>query len=177
MSHPASTYRQFSVQGSTPLGLVVMLYDGAIAAIRQAVTAIEVGDIARKCLHLNRASAIIAQLEGTLNFTQGGEVARTLKSLYVYTRGQLLKGNLENSAEILRAVIDKLSTVREAWHEADHRPPATAPETSEAADSSSAVPSLEAAPSPPPRAPVRAAGGNPYASSPGREPGSWRVSA
>ena len=37
MSHSARTYRQFSVQGATPLGLVVMLYDGAIAAIQRAI--------------------------------------------------------------------------------------------------------------------------------------------
>lgn len=59
MNHPALAYRQFSVQGSTPLGLVVMLYDGAIAAMLRAVTAIEAHDIQTKCNHLNRALAII----------------------------------------------------------------------------------------------------------------------
>ena len=71
MNHPAHAYRQFSVQGATPLGLVVMLYDGAIAALQRAVTAIEAHDIPKKCNHLNRAQAIIVQLEGTLNFGAG----------------------------------------------------------------------------------------------------------
>ena len=56
MRHPASAYRQFSVQGATPLGLVVMLYDGAIAAMQRAADAIEADDIANKCHHLNRAT-------------------------------------------------------------------------------------------------------------------------
>jgi flagellar protein FliS len=98
-----------------------MLYDGAIAAMNRAVASIEMHDIHSKCTHLKRALAIIAQLEGTLNFEQGGEVAQTLKSLYTYARTQVLKANLENSAEILRALIGKLSNVREAWSEADHR--------------------------------------------------------
>jgi flagellar secretion chaperone FliS len=122
MSHPARTYRQFSVQGATPLGLVVMLYDGAIAAIRRAAVAIEMGDVQQKCTDLNRALAIIAQLEGTLNFELGGEVAKTLKALYVYSRSQMLRANLENSSPILVSLIDKLATVREAWHSADTRP-------------------------------------------------------
>ena len=91
MSHPAHAYRQFSVQGATPLGLVVMLYDGAIAAMQRAITAIEARDIQKKCAHLNRALAIIAQLEGTLNFELGGEVAKTLKSLYMFARTELPK--------------------------------------------------------------------------------------
>jgi len=123
MNYPALTYRQFSVQGATPLGLVVMLYDGAIAALQRAAAAIEAHDIEKKCTHLNRALAIIAQLEGTLNFELGGEVAQTLKSFYVYARVQALKANIENSPEILRSLIEKFASVREAWHEAEHRPP------------------------------------------------------
>ncbi len=152
MSNPAlNTYRQFSVQGATPLGLVVMLYDGAIAALQRAVSAMEAGDIPRKCSQLNRALAIIAQLEGTLNFQQGGEVARTLQYLYTYSRGQMLKANIENSPELLRSLIEKLSTVREAWYEADHQP------------------------SPPPSPP----GGeeSPHPPAPPPKPGSWRMAA
>jgi flagellar protein FliS len=135
-----------------------MLYDGAIAAMQRAVSAIEAYDIPKKCTHLNRAQAIIMQLEGTLNFELGGEVAQTLKALYVYARAQMLKANIENSAETLRSLIDKLSTVREAWYEADHRP-TTAPPASPSISPST------------PRSDEY-----PHASSPTPEPGSWRLS-
>jgi flagellar protein FliS len=102
-----------------------MLYDGAIAALRRAVTAIEGQDIPGKCNHLKRATAIILQLDGTLNMELGGEVAQTLKALYRYARAQMLKANIENSPQVLHSLIEKLSTVREAWNEADHRPPAS----------------------------------------------------
>jgi flagellar protein FliS len=121
MNHPALTYRQFSVQGAPPLGLVAMLYDGAITFMQRAVAAIEAHDIEKKCQHLNRALAIIAQLEGSLNFELGGEVAQTLKSLYVYARAQAMKAHAENSAEILRALIENFTTVRDAWHEGERR--------------------------------------------------------
>lgn len=124
MKKPELTYRQFSVQGATPIGLVVMLYDGAIAAMHRAAAAIEAHNIPEKCTQLNRAVAIIAQLEGTLNFELGGEVARILKCLYVYARAQLLKANVENSVAVLDSLIAKLSTVRDAWHQAA-QPPAT----------------------------------------------------
>jgi flagellar protein FliS len=121
MRNPALAYRQFSVQGATPLGLVVLLYDGAIAFLQRAGAAIEARDVAKKCDNLNRALAIIAQLEGSLNFEQGGEVARTLKSFYVYARAQAMKAHIENSTEILRSLIEHLRTVRDAWRESERR--------------------------------------------------------
>jgi flagellar protein FliS len=173
MRHPASAYRQFSVQGSTPLGLVVMLYDGVIADMQRAVGAIEAHDIQKKCAHISRALAIIAQLEGTLNFEKGGEVAQTLKSLYVYARAQAMKANLENSPEILRSLIEKFTTVREAWNEADHQPSA-APETpaGSGGEIGKREPSAERPSAPP--GPRRQ---SPYGPTTETEGGSWNLSA
>jgi flagellar secretion chaperone FliS len=123
MRKPALAYRRNSVRGATPLGLIVLLYDGVIAALQRAMVAIEAVDTTEKCQHLARAQAIILQLEGTLNFAAGGEVAQTLKALYVHARGQILKANIENSPQILRILTAKISKVREAWNAADHRPP------------------------------------------------------
>jgi flagellar protein FliS len=175
MKNPALAYRQFSVQSATPLGLVVMLYDGAIAAMERAAVAMETHNISGKCTQLNRAQAIILQLEGTLNFEVGGEVAKTLKALYVYARGQMLKSNIENSPRILRALMEKFATVREAWYEADRRP---------AASAEGSV-NHEPAPVTPPATPRRAtqypaapaAEKSPYGSSPEPELGSWNLSA
>ena len=174
MRNPAHTYRQFSVQGATPLGLVVMLYDGAIAFLLRAVTAIEAHDIPQKCTHLNRALAIIAQLEGSLNFELGGEVARTLKSFYVYARTQAMKANVENSPEMLRSLIEKFSTVRDAWYEAEHRP-STSPSTP-ASGGSPREAWYEAQHGQQPSPSTPASEESPYAPSPTPEPGSWRMS-
>jgi flagellar protein FliS len=127
-----------------------MLYDGAIASMQRAVTAIEVHDIQKKCHHLKRALAIILQLEGTLNMELGGEPAQTLKAFYLYARAQATKANIENSSEILRSLIEKFSTVREAWYQAEHRPP--------------------------PSAPSSASERSPHAPSPSPESGSFRIS-
>ena len=119
MKSPAHAYRQLSVEGATPLALVAMLYDSAIAAFLRAIEAIEARDIEKKCQHLNRALAIIIQLEGTLNFELGGEIARNLQAFYMYARAQAMRANAENSAEILRSLIEHLETVRDAWREGE----------------------------------------------------------
>ena len=45
-------------------------------------------------------------------------MAQTLKALYVYARGQILKANLENSPQFFAPLVGKFATVREAWYEA-----------------------------------------------------------
>ena len=175
MRNPALAYRQLSVQGATPLGLVVMLYDGAIAAIRRAAVAIGAGDISEKCTHLTRAQAIILQLEGTLNFAAGGEVAQTLKALYVYARAQMLRANIESSPQILNLLVEKLATVREAWYEADRR----APEPPMASGSEGFIggpaPKPMGDPELVPSAPIKQ--NSPYAPSSVAERRSWDLSA
>jgi flagellar protein FliS len=121
MRKAVHVYRQFSVQGATPMGLVVMLYDGAIIFLQRALAAMEAGDIQKKCAHLKRALAIIVQLEGILDFQQGGEAAQTLKALYIHARAQAMKANIENSPEILRPLIEEFTSVRDAWREGEQR--------------------------------------------------------
>lgn len=121
MKKPALIYRQFAVQGATDLGLVVMLYEGATTVLERAVAAIEAHDIEKKCKHLKGALAIIVQLEGTLDFQRGGEVARELKAFYMHARAQVTKANIENSAGILRSLIEEFTTLCEAWRAAEHR--------------------------------------------------------
>jgi flagellar protein FliS len=119
MTHPALTYRQLAVQGATPVGSIVMLYDGAIGAMQRGIGAMEACDVEKKCAHLNRALAIIVYLEGILNLAQGGEIAQNLKRFYVHARTSLLQASIKNSKEILASLIQQFSELREAWQEVE----------------------------------------------------------
>ena len=120
MNHPAASYRQVAAQSASGVGLVVMLYDGAIAALDRATAALEAGEIERKCAQLNRALAILVQLEGVLDFEQGGDVAQRLKLFYVHARAQILRANIRNSKEVFLTLIRQLQELREAWRKLDH---------------------------------------------------------
>jgi flagellar protein FliS len=97
-----------------------MLYDGAIAALQRAIRAIEAHDIEKRCAHVSRALAIIVELEGVLNFDEGGEVARNLQRFYVYARKRMLEASIQNSPEMLAVLVHHLADLREAWHQVDH---------------------------------------------------------
>ena len=86
----ASAYRQTQIQSRTPLELVVMLYDGALRFIGAARDAVERHDIPARRDALNRALAIVSELQNTLNLRDGGEVAASLDRLYSYVNDRLL---------------------------------------------------------------------------------------
>ncbi len=119
MNHPAHTYRQFSVQVATPVGLVVMLFDRAIADLQRAITAIEAHNIEQRTKHLNHFFNVIAELEGSLNHEGGGPVAKNLATFYEYARAQALNAAVKNSKEILSDLSEHFSTLRDAWREGE----------------------------------------------------------
>lgn len=120
----ADAYRRTAVQSSSPLGLVVMLYDGAIRFVLEARDAIARNDVGGRTAAVSRALAIVAELQNTLNVKEGGEVAQELDRLYTYVSGRLLdvtsKADDAAAAEVHRL----LTTLREGWSQIAQKPPA-----------------------------------------------------
>ncbi len=61
-------YHDSSVRGANPIELIVLLYDSAIADLRQAVTAMQKSDIESRASKISHALMILQQLQGTLDF-------------------------------------------------------------------------------------------------------------
>jgi flagellar secretion chaperone FliS len=58
---------------------------------------------------------LIAELRGSLNLADGGELAQNLSNLYEYMVRQLLLANVENDANKVTEVLGLLNDVRGAW--------------------------------------------------------------
>jgi len=125
MNNVAQSYTQLSVEGASPVGLVVALYDNALRSLHRARRAIEANDIERRTKHLNHVLSIVAHLEGTLDYESGGQVAGTLRRFYTYSRARILEVSLTNSKEKLTDLVSQFSSLREAWQTVDAQ--ATAP--------------------------------------------------
>ena len=111
----AEAYYQTHVQSRSPLELVVMLYDGALRFLEQAADAMDKGDMVAKAAAMSRAFAILAELQNTLNVSEGGELARQLDSLYVYMNDRLVDANVQRSSGPIRDVMRLLAPLRDAW--------------------------------------------------------------
>ena len=110
-----ASYRQVEVQSRTPLELVTMLYDGALRFLGTARDAIERRDINARREALNKALAIIAELQSTLNMEQGGEVAAELDRLYEYSNLRLLDAAMRNDVAPIDEVRRIFEILRDGW--------------------------------------------------------------
>jgi flagellar protein FliS len=99
--------------------IVIMLYDGAIAALQEAVDAIEAGDLGGRCRSVNLAVDIIANLSLALDTERGGEIAENLSRLYGFMISRLQRVNFLNDPQPAKDVIKLLEILYESWCEID----------------------------------------------------------
>ena len=111
----ADVYRRTEVQSSSPVELVVMLYDGALRFVMEARDAIERQDVRGRTDAVSRALAIVAELQQTLNMQEGGDVARELDRLYTYISTRLLDVTARADTAAADEVTRLLRTLREGW--------------------------------------------------------------
>ncbi len=112
-------YRQSTVSGASPIGLVIALYDRLTRDFRDAAAAIRANDIERRCSALNHATVILGHLENWLDHNSGEELAGNLATFYSYLRSKMLEAAVQRSAALLEAQIQLISQVRGAWQQKD----------------------------------------------------------
>ena len=121
---PWNSYRQISAQTASPGQLVLMLYEGAIRFLEKAMVGFELDDPAEFNQTINnnliRAQNIIGELNSTLNMDQGGELAHTLRRLYVYMDDRLLESNLRKTRDGIEDTLQRLTVLRDAWQQMLH---------------------------------------------------------
>jgi flagellar protein FliS len=111
-------YQNNQVLTASPEQILIMLYDGTIRFVRQAMQGIETGDLKSKLTGVTKALNIITEFRKTLDHKIGGELAADLDALYEYMSRELVKGNVQNSTESLKIVEGLLVGLRETWMKA-----------------------------------------------------------
>jgi flagellar protein FliS len=89
-------YQQQAIASSSPAQLVLKLYDLGIQCCRRD--------------DRSKLRAVLAELIGSLNFEEGGDIANRLYSLYEYCLNESVGGDLEIVGEVLNGL-------RDAWKE------------------------------------------------------------
>jgi flagellar protein FliS len=110
-----AAYKESSILTAPPERLVVMLYDGAHRFLKQAAAAMRENNIAHSNDRLQRAEAIISELNATLDMSAGGEIAERLRAIYIFCRRLLTEARLERSAEKIETVSRLLDELRDSW--------------------------------------------------------------
>ena len=120
MHNPAQSYARVGidavVESADPHHLILMLFDGAMAAVSMARIHMEAGEIPQKGAAISKAIDLITNgLQASLDQEAGGELADRLAALYDYMGQRLLFANLKNNVATLNEVMELLTGLRDAW--------------------------------------------------------------
>lgn len=121
-SNPIASYRQIDIEsdirGADPHRLIVLLFDGAESALRQALIRLEAKDNAGRSESLLKAiDIILTGLSASLNTEEGGDLAVNLRALYDYMVSRLIHANLRKDPAAIREVQGLLGEISGAWRE------------------------------------------------------------
>jgi flagellar protein FliS len=104
-----------AVTDADPHRLIQLLLQGALDRIATAKGHMQRAEVGPKGECISKAISIIDGLRASLNFEQGGEIARNLGDLYDYMEHGLLESNLRNDPAKLDEVAKLLGEIRGAW--------------------------------------------------------------
>ena len=115
MNGAIGAYRENAVTTQTRGRLIVLLYEGAIKFLEQAKTELDVGNYAAKGEFINKALAIINELDSCLDMEKGGDVANNLRGLYHFMIRHLNEANFHRDPQRIQDVIDCLRDLNAGW--------------------------------------------------------------
>ena len=126
-SRGAAAYARVAVESQVPSAdphqLILLLYDGAIAAIQQGVLHLAEQRVAEKGAAISKAIQIIDEgLRLSLDEHVGGDLARQLRDLYDYMSRRLLFASVRGDPAGMDEVLGLLRELRGAWAEIGTRP-------------------------------------------------------
>ncbi len=108
-------YFEQMVLSASPVELIRLLYQKAIASTRNAREHLRCGRIPERCSAINNAYMVIGELSRSLRKEEAPELAERLHALYVYMQARLLEANQKKQDEPLGDVLGLLMTLQEAW--------------------------------------------------------------
>jgi flagellar protein FliS len=124
-SNAISTYRETRVKTASQGQLVLMLYDEAIKSLDRGLELLELNtggkknpeNIEKISKSILKTQEIITELTVSLDFEQGGEIAKNLFSLYTWFNKELLEANISQDVRRISSVRSQLNELRGAWAE------------------------------------------------------------
>jgi flagellar protein FliS len=122
----ATAYRRRAVEGATPIGLIVLLYQGAVVELRKGLAALQARDIEARTNAFRRVLAIVGELKRSLDFERGGEVAHNFARFYRLAERIILDCSVRQEPGQLPELLEQFELILAAWRQVEGRPaPAT----------------------------------------------------
>jgi flagellar biosynthetic protein FliS len=122
MSNPPElSYQRIAVQGASPIGEIIALYDTILRDFGRALAAQAAGRIEERVKQFNHALEVIGYLESVLDHERGVEAAKSFASFYRVTRELIVRVNFTPTPENIQNLINLYGQVRNAWYQLEQR--------------------------------------------------------
>ncbi len=108
-------YQGNQIEGAGPLGLVLLSYEALYKALGRTRLAVQASDMVAEAEQTNRAMEALIELATNLNMEEGGQLAESLASLYVYMMNRLTEGLCSTSTQHIDEVMKLTQELREGW--------------------------------------------------------------
>ncbi len=118
---PHTQYLRTAVETATSSRRVVMLHDGAIRFLSQAVPAMRAGDYETQARCIGFAQDIIAYLKSSIDRAAAPDLALALDAVLVPLYDMLTDAVVFDRPERVERAIEVLRELRESWVEVDQR--------------------------------------------------------
>lgn len=115
MNNPYQKYSNAQAMTAAPGELTLMLYNGAIRFLKQALTAMEQKQIEQTNKYLLKAQDIVSELMATLNMDY--PISKNMMALYDFMNHSLIQANLSKESKPVHDVIGLLEDLRDTWSE------------------------------------------------------------
>ncbi len=126
MSQPGmmtNKYRETEILSAAPERLLIITFDGLIAAMTRARVAAAASRSDVLLPALEKSRDILGELLASLDFNRGGAIARQLSSIYVFQLGQLQTMGMTPDVRMLERLTAQIRELRDAFAEIAARVP------------------------------------------------------
>ena len=120
-----TTYKETRIVTASQGQLILMLYGEAVRQLDYALSLLEKNGTGKKDpariekigKSVVKTQEIVSELMVSLDFEQGGEIAKNLFSLYSWFNRELMEANIHQDARRLSTVRNHLDDLRSTWQE------------------------------------------------------------
>ncbi|MDR2404348.1 MAG: flagellar export chaperone FliS [Spirochaetaceae bacterium] len=118
-----SAYRETRIKTASQGQLIIMLYDEAVKQLDHGLELMaanarekrDPGKIEQIGKAIVKTQEIVTELMVSLDFEQGGDIAKNLFSLYTWFNQELLESNIAQDIRRITVVRNMVSELRSAW--------------------------------------------------------------
>ncbi len=108
------TYKKVDIETASQGRLIVMLYEGAIRRVEEAIKQLGNNRLDAVNNNLVKGQEIVGELRSSLNM-EAGEIAKNLDRVYEYMQHRMMMANIRKDKAMMEESVRLLTMLHDTW--------------------------------------------------------------